>query len=209
MTTTTNVPNNRWLVTNLMNSPIAIGDLPFAPTVDPGKTVDLLRFHSYEQLSQSTDLRQLVRRKMFRFIKHHENIAKTVIAAEAEEGIHRIEEDELNAAIAAIAAIDTDTDNPSNLTIITITASTAPYTVLDDDDVILVDASSSIVTINIPSASGLDGKVYRIKKIDESVNAVTINSHGSETIDSCLTQQLTVGGDSVDLVSDDTEWWVL
>ncbi len=56
---------------------------------------------------------------------------------------------------------------------------TSDYTVTDSDHVILCDASGGAITITMPALSTIpDEKIYHIKKIDSSVNAVTIASGG-------------------------------
>lgn len=86
---------------------------------------------------------------------------------------------------------------------------TANYTAVLTDDVILVDASGGAVTITLPAAADRTGKQYDIKKIDSSGNAVTIDGDGSETIDDSLTNIIGAQYNSVTIVSDGTEWWII
>jgi hypothetical protein len=48
-----------------------------------------------------------------------------------------------------------------------------------------------------------------VKKTDASVNAVTIDASGAETIDGALTVVITSPNESVDLYSDGTSWWIV
>lgn len=69
-------------------------------------------------------------------------------------------------------------------------------TTLDlDDNTIYVDATSGNITITLPSvasaSSGGVGIVYTIKRIDASINTVTITPNGSDTIDLAATLVLT------------------
>jgi len=52
---------------------------------------------------------------------------------------------------------------------------TANYTATESDNTILVNASGGAVTVTLPSPSGIAGRWYSIKKIDSSVNAVTVS----------------------------------
>lgn len=85
---------------------------------------------------------------------------------------------------------------------------TSAYTATSSDCVISCDASGGAFTITLPTASGIAGRLYRIKKSDTSGNAVTIDPNGSETIDGSSTKSLTTAYDSVDLISDGTNWEV-
>ena len=81
-------------------------------------------------------------------------------------------------------------------------------TTLDGGDShVFVDASGGAITITLPAASAAR-QVY-IKKTDSSANAVTIDGNGSETIDDSTTRVLSSQYDSVTLVSDASEWWVV
>ncbi len=60
MAITTNNEQQKIEVTNLSNSVLSIGDLPFVPTIRPGEIVDLLRFHPRELIEQSKALASLV-----------------------------------------------------------------------------------------------------------------------------------------------------
>ena len=82
------------------------------------------------------------------------------------------------------------------------------YTVTVNDHVILGDASGGAITITLPPAA--TGKfIFHIKKIDATGNAVTIDGDGSETIDGATTQTITTQYNSIMLVSDLTEWWII
>ena len=69
-----------------------------------------------------------------------------------------------------------------------------------------VDASAAAVTITLPLASQHVSRVYSIKKIDASANAVTITPSGADTIDGAATYSLAAQWDSVTLVSDGSQW---
>ena len=90
-----------------------------------------------------------------------------------------------------------------------VTISSSPYTANKYDTVILANCASTSITVNLPAASGLTGKTYHIKKIDSSANAVTVDGNGSETIDGELTQVVSGQHDSMFIVCDSTEWWIV
>ena len=92
---------------------------------------------------------------------------------------------------------------------LSIATKTSAYTLTTNDDVILVDASSSTVTITLPSAVGVSGETYHVKKIDSTANNVVIESTGSETIDGELFKIITSQWTSLHLVSNGTSWFVI
>ena len=58
----TNKDDNRehWLATNLTNINVAIGDLISVPVFTPGSTLDLLRYQTKDQVSNSKILDYLI-----------------------------------------------------------------------------------------------------------------------------------------------------
>jgi hypothetical protein len=85
----------------------------------------------------------------------------------------------------------------------------SPYTALSSDHVLLVTTGASDYTINLPTAVGIKGKPYKIKKVDSGAGTVIIDANGTETIDGALTFVLSHQNDFVDLVSDDTNWKIV
>jgi hypothetical protein len=75
--------------------------------------------------------------------------------------------------------------------------------------VILANATSGSVTISLPSAAGIAGKQYSIKKIDGSANAVVVDPNGAETVDGAPTYSLAAQNDFVTVISDGTNWWII
>lgn len=85
--------------------------------------------------------------------------------------------------------------------------STATYTVSQTEGhvILLVDATSADVEIFLPTAVASDLKLT-VKKIDSSVNIVTITPDGSETINDDPDVVLTSENDVVTIVSNNTDW---
>ena len=90
-----------------------------------------------------------------------------------------------------------------------VTSVTADYTVSANDSFIKVDATAAPVTITLMLASSGKEKRLTIKKIDSSANAVTVDGNGSETIDGVSTVSVPSQYNSVSIMSDGTEWWVV
>jgi len=88
-----------------------------------------------------------------------------------------------------------------------IVTKTANYTATAGDHTILGDATSGAITITLPSAAGIAGRVYVVKKIDNSTNAVTVAASGSETIDGATSVSLSTQWGSVRVQSDGSNWF--
>lgn len=94
-----------------------------------------------------------------------------------------------------------------NLVTSNITTKTGAYTLTAADGIVLCDASGGVFTITLPPASS--NIMYSIKKIDSSGNIVTIDADGSETIDGDLTVSLDAEGESITLVTDGSNWFII
>jgi len=90
-----------------------------------------------------------------------------------------------------------------------VTSISADYTAHEADSIILADATSAAITVTLPPAAESVGKRITVKKIDASANAVTVDGNGSETIDDATTAVISSQYDSICLVSDNTEWWIV
>lgn len=113
------------------------------------------------------------------------------------------------------AAIVTDGDIIGNLgeivglTIAVLTI-TGDYTLSPDtDSILLANAVNNEITVTLPTAVGIEGRLFWVKKIDSSRNKVIIDGDGSETIEDELTQELLWKGDAPMIVSDDAEWHII
>lgn len=93
---------------------------------------------------------------------------------------------------------------------VTTSSKSTDYTVLTTDKgfIILVDASSGAVTITLPAAAtAADGFYVYVLKTDSSVNAVTIDGDGSETIDGATTILLGNQYEAAMVVTNATSWF--
>lgn len=88
------------------------------------------------------------------------------------------------------------------------TAVSATYTILSTDDTIIGDASSSPFTATLPTAVGIAGKRYTIKRISAS-NNVTLAGDGSETIDGAASKALATQYAFLTVQSDGTSWHII
>ena len=88
-----------------------------------------------------------------------------------------------------------------------VVSKTSNYTITDADTVVFADATSGPITLTLPSATGRKGTYFRIKKVDETPNPVTVASTGG-VLDTeavfVLEEQ-----EAIAIVGDGTAWWVV
>ncbi len=94
---------------------------------------------------------------------------------------------------------------PMQLT--TITDADTPF-VLADEAYLVGDTTNSAITVNLPSAATVPGRMYWIKNSGAVANNVTIDANGSELIDEVLTVTL-IDKEAVTIVSDGSNWHVM
>ena len=87
-------------------------------------------------------------------------------------------------------------------TTIALTLTASHYTVL-------CNATAATFTITLPTAIGISGRIYNIKKIDSTGNAVTVDANASETIDGDLTKSLNLQNESITIQSNGTSWYII
>jgi hypothetical protein len=95
-----------------------------------------------------------------------------------------------------------------NTTYIDVT--TTPYALTVDSYIVLVDASSGSIIVNLPPAADVPRLQWTIKKADTSSNTITLTPNGSETIDRNLSVIMSgTSSPSLTIYSDGTEWWII
>ncbi len=72
-------------------------------------------------------------------------------------------------------------------------------------DVVLGDATGGDITISLPPATGVEGKVFKIKNYG-ATGVVTVDANSSETIDGALTIDLEVQNQAIEIYSDGANW---
>lgn len=87
----------------------------------------------------------------------------------------------------------------------TVTATTAPNA---GHHTILADATSGAITVNLPTAVGIAGRHYIIKKIDNA-NNVVVDGSSTQTIDGATTKTITTQYGFLQIVSDGANWLIV
>jgi hypothetical protein len=106
-------------------------------------------------------------------------------------------------------SITQNTDTIAIRTALTVRTINTTTNVLSTDDLLLVDTTSGPVTLNLPAASTIPGKVYYAKKISGTANNLIIDPNLSETIDGIATKTTNIQYETITFVNDGLSWWIL
>ncbi len=90
-----------------------------------------------------------------------------------------------------------------------VSTKTTTYTLTETDNILLGDATSATFTITLPTAVGINGRRYTIKKTDSSINFVTVDGDGSETIDGDTSFDLELQDEVIEVVSNGNNWAII
>jgi hypothetical protein len=93
--------------------------------------------------------------------------------------------------------------------VMALTSKTAAYNVTATDEVIIADATSSAFNVTLPTAVGVTGQTYTIKRINSGANIVTIATTSSQTIDGSTTAPIKLQYQSLTVVSDGANWHII
>lgn len=91
-----------------------------------------------------------------------------------------------------------------NITFSGITTIFADYSAINKKNQILCDATAGDVNIYIVSASGAEGRIGNVKKIDTTGNNCIIEPAGAETIDWVANRYISTRGENITYFSDNT-----
>ena len=95
------------------------------------------------------------------------------------------------------------------VTFLGISSITGDYTATLTDYSIFANATTGAINIDLPDISSIDGLHVRLKKEDASINAVTVDGFGGQTIDHELTKILRDHNSAVMLISRGGNWDVM
>lgn len=76
-----------------------------------------------------------------------------------------------------------------------------------DGEFVLVDASTGAVTVTLPTPT--TNTAVGIEKTDTSSNVVTVSPNGTESVNYGSAEDLVAQGESLDLISDGVDWYVV
>ena len=84
-----------------------------------------------------------------------------------------------------------------------------PYTATASDCVIAVDViEGAAITVYLPTAVGIEGRTYTVKKVSSGANAAIVNPNGSQEIDGEASKTLSSQWQYITVVSDGANWLI-
>ena len=99
-----------------------------------------------------------------------------------------------------------DSAFPNRRTVDTITSDT---TIDGDYDVVLCDGSSGAITVTLPAVASSTNYQYTIFAVDVAGGNITVQANASENINGANTQTLDANYESITIVSDGSEWYII
>lgn len=97
--------------------------------------------------------------------------------------------------------------------VVTINNTSSPYTLGLTTDILVCNGASGAISITLPNAVGISGKIYQIIRTDTSLTdltkVVTLNTVLSQTIGGSTTRRLWTANESWQIVSDGANWQIL
>lgn len=89
-----------------------------------------------------------------------------------------------------------------------LTTTTTNYTALTTDSLIRANAAGGSITITLPTAVGVPGRQYQIKRINSSGGTVIVTTTGGQAIDGTSSITLLQQYETLSVMSDNANWMV-
>ena len=86
---------------------------------------------------------------------------------------------------------------------------TTTGTVVSGDYLLLCDATGGAITMTLPAAALVPGRIYAFKRINAGANTVTVDGYGAETIDGVATHVMTPQWNSLLILTNGVAWFIL
>lgn len=81
--------------------------------------------------------------------------------------------------------------------------------VVSGDYLIIADATAGAITMTLPPAALVPGRIYAFKRINSGGNQVIVDPSGAETIDGAATHTLTPQWNALTIMSNGVAWFKL
>ena len=86
---------------------------------------------------------------------------------------------------------------------------TTTGTEVSGDYLLLCDATGGAITMTLPAAALVPGRIYAFKRINAGANTVTVDGYGAETIDGVATHVMTPQWNSLLIMTNGVAWFIL
>ncbi len=83
------------------------------------------------------------------------------------------------------------------------------YSIDSDDYLVLADASANNITILLPSAAEANENEIHIKKIDTTINSITLQTQNGELIDGITSYSIYDSYVTINVISNGTAWYLI
>lgn len=90
-----------------------------------------------------------------------------------------------------------------------VSTKTGSETITFAEDIMFCDSSGGTFTLTLPTAVGNDGQRFTFKKTSSDFTPIVIDANGSETINGGLTTTLNTDCETVEIVSDGSNWQII
>jgi hypothetical protein len=81
--------------------------------------------------------------------------------------------------------------------------------VVSGDYFLICNAAGGSITLTLPPAALVPGRIYTFKRINSGANAVVIDPSGAETIDGAATYTLSAQWNSVTIMNNGIAWFII
>lgn len=85
---------------------------------------------------------------------------------------------------------------------------TAAHTITATNSFIIADATTAPFTVTLPTAVGISGREYSVKRINSGGNAVTVACNGAEVIEGVTTYVLSAQYSVITVISNGSNWLI-
>ena len=86
---------------------------------------------------------------------------------------------------------------------------TTSGSVVSGDYFLICDATAGAITLTLPPAALVPGRIYANKRINSGANQVIVDGYASETIDGAATHTLTPQWNSLLIMTNGVAWFIL
>ena len=85
----------------------------------------------------------------------------------------------------------------------------ATTTITTSDYAILANSTAVAISVTLPAASTVTGRIFFIKRVNAGANSVAVNPVGGETIDGGPFHSLTAQWARVEIISNGSAWFII
>ena len=85
----------------------------------------------------------------------------------------------------------------------------ASTTITTSDYAILANSTAGAISVTLPAASTVTGRIFFVKRVNAGANNVVIDPNAAETIDGAATHTLSAQWARVEFISNGSAWFII